>query len=83
MTDHAPMPVKGYTSQSDAKVAMANELKEAEERYLRILDRMRAAGSEYDQRSVSEAFTCMQTGAMWAVRAVFQPQRVKLPDDAS
>lgn len=26
MTEHAPMPVAGYTSQSDAKIALANEI---------------------------------------------------------
>jgi len=81
LTDHKPLPVKGYTGQSDDKVALANRLKEAEERYLRILDEMRADGQIYDQRFVSLAFTSMQETNMWAVRAVFQPTRIKLPED--
>ena len=81
MTDHQPLPVKGYTGQSDAKVALANDLKEAEERYLRILDAMRAAGPSFDQRFISLAFTSMQETNMWAVRAIFQPTRIKLPED--
>lgn len=81
MTDHQPMPVAGYTPQSDDKIALANELKQAEERYLRILDRMRTSGGAYDQRFVSLAFTSMQETNMWAVRAVFQPTRIKLPED--
>jgi hypothetical protein len=31
---------------------------------------------------MAEARTCIQTGAMWAVRAIFKPQRIKLPGDA-
>lgn len=34
-TENQPLPVKGYTGQSNENVALANELKEAEERYLR------------------------------------------------
>lgn len=37
MADHQPIPVKGYTPQSDDKVQFANRLKESEERYLREL----------------------------------------------
>lgn len=87
MTDHKPMPVQGYTPQSDEKVNIANELKHAEERYLRVLDRLVAANGvthptgTFDPRCLAEARTCIQTGAMWAVRAVFQPQRIKLPED--
>lgn len=92
MTDHAPMPVKGYTSQSDDNVALANELKEAEERYLRVLDRLNtvniardSAGvgrsGQIDPRFLALARTHMQTANMFAVRAIFQPQRVKLPED--
>lgn len=37
MSENSPLPVKGYTGQSDENVALANKLKEAEERYLREL----------------------------------------------
>lgn len=74
-----PLPVSGYTSQSTANVNLANELKEAEERYLRLLDRLSTLG--YDGRSIAEARTCINTGAMWAVRAIFQPKRIALPGD--
>lgn len=80
MTDHQSLPVKGYTTQPDDKVAFVNENKELEERVLRRLDQMRGV-ADFDQRMVSEAMTCIQTGFMWANRAVFQPVRVSLPED--
>lgn len=91
--EHKPLPVAGYTGQSDEKIALANELKFAEERYLRILDKladMRAGTSDSnvnalnlvpDQRMVALARTQFQGAAMWAVRSIFQPQRIKLPED--
>lgn len=90
---HAPMPVAGYTSQSQSSVDLANEGKELEERYLRWIDKLNAINMErdaagigrdgqFDPRCMAEARTCIQTGAMWAVRAIFKPQRIKLPEDA-
>jgi hypothetical protein len=92
MTSHQPMPVAGYTPQSEDNVALANELKHAEERYLRVIDKMNeinmkrdAAGisrsGQFDPRFMALARTAMQEANMWAVRAIFQPTRVKLPED--
>ena len=81
MTANTPLPVKGYTAQSDVNVALANEGKELEERYLRWLDKLRA-NPACDQRFVSKAFTDVQQGAMFAIRSIFQLQRIKLPEDA-
>lgn len=81
MTDNSPLPVKGYTGQSNDNVALANRLKEAEERYLRELDELDTFPNT-DKRMVALARTHMQTAAMWAVRSVFQPTRVKLPEDS-
>ena len=85
LTDHQPMPVAGYTAQSDGKIALANEGKDLEERYLRWLDKLSGGRPDptpiCDPRCIAEARTCIQTGAMWAVRAIFQPQRIKLPGD--
>lgn len=89
MTQHTGLPVAGYQPQSDDNVALANELKLAEERYLRALDKLVAMNgthvqgqpTRFDARCLAEARTCIQTGAMWAVRAIFQPQRIKLPED--
>lgn len=74
------MPVAGYVPQSQSNVDLANEGKELEERYLRWLDKLEAHAST-DKRCVALAKTNVQTGAMWAIRAIFQPQRIKLPED--
>lgn len=80
MTTHAALPVAGYTPQPDDKVAMVNRAKELEETVLRHLDALRA-NPNCDQRMVSIAVTGIQEAFMWANRAVFQPGRVKLPED--
>jgi hypothetical protein len=81
MTDHDPMPVKGYTSQSQRNIDLANELKQAEERYLRLLDKLSCEHGTFDGRCLALARTKMQEANMWAVRAIFQPQRIGLPED--
>lgn len=90
-----PLPVAGYTSQSEANIALANEGKELEERYLRWLDKLarlpyhesqsipQGAKLNCDQRLVALARTNIQQGAMWAIRSIFQPTRIKLPEDAA
>lgn len=93
MTEHAGLQVAGYKPQSDAKVALANEGKELEERYLRWLDKLAAQNGPpdasgtvpqvCDPRFIALAKTNIQQGAMWAVRSIFQPGRVKLPEDAA
>jgi hypothetical protein len=95
LTQHQGLPVAGYTGQSDENVDLVNELKHAEERYLRLLDKIvgiRRPGdaakpeadrrSQFDGRFVALAKTHMQTANMFAVRAIFQPTRIKLPEDA-
>lgn len=81
MTEHSGLPVSGYKPQSDDKVAMVNVNKALEERVLRQLDAMRDS-TACDQRMVSIAYTGIQEAFMWANRAVFQPGRVALPEDA-
>lgn len=80
MTDHNPMPVAGYTAQSQSNVDLANEGKELEERYLRWLDKLEYH-PDTDKRCVALGRTNIQTGAMWAIRSIFKPQRIKLPED--
>lgn len=82
MTDHKGLPVAGYQPQSDDKVQLVNTAKELEERVLRQLDVLRER-PDVDQRMVSIAFTGIQEAFMWANRAVFQPSRIKLPEDAA
>lgn len=94
MSDHKGLPVAGYTAQSQSAVDLANEGKLLEERYLRWLDKMVYHNKQwsndpqdidtappFDPRCLAEARTLIQTGAMWAIRAIFQPQRIKLPGE--
>ena len=80
MATHAGLPVIGYQPQSDDKVQTVNAAKELEERVLRHLDKL-AAEPNHDKRRVALAKTGIQEAFMWANRAVFQPGRVKLPED--
>jgi hypothetical protein len=90
MTDHQPMPVKGYTSQNDGNVLLANEGKELEERVLRYLEKvdrnvvvMSMTNEEQGdrRRCIALAKTNTQDAFMWAIRGIFNPQRIKLPED--
>ena len=71
MTTHSGLPVAGYNAQSDEKVALVNVNKQIEERVMRQIDAMTGALA---RTKAQEAF-------MWLNRAVFQPGRVKLPED--
>lgn len=77
---HQPLPVAGYTVQGQTSVDLANEGKALEEAYLRWLDKL-AAHPDTDKRCVALGVTNIQQGAMWAVRSIFKPQRIKLPED--
>jgi hypothetical protein len=76
------LPVVGYKpTQSAHNIELVNKIKELEERFLRHLDLLVADGDP-DPRCIAVARTGMQDAAMWAARAVFQPQRIALPEDA-
>lgn len=84
--DHKPLPVAGYTSQPDAKVAVVNLYKQLEEVLLREIDAAEKLNKEngentYDPRWLAVARTHLQIGFMALNRAVFQPQRIRLPED--
>jgi hypothetical protein len=92
LTDpHKPLPVLGYTDQPAGEVELVNSFKQDEERLLRRLDALYGAMSEkepdgtyrarYDQRWLSIARTHFQEGFMALNRAIFQPQRIALPED--
>lgn len=91
MTDHAALPVAGYTTQSDARVQIVNRAKELEERALRHLDALivPVPGGPPGVTPIEGEINAMvqlarrriQEGFMWANRAVFMPTRVKLTDD--
>ena len=80
MTEHKGLPVYGYQSQSDAKVAMVNHNKQMEEAMLRALDEMQRDPA-FDNRWISIARTHIEQGFMAWNRAIFRPERVKLEGD--
>jgi hypothetical protein len=91
MTDHKPMPVQGYTIQSQPNIDLSNEGKVLEERVLRYIERVVAHAKanpvpdgHLDERARYAAVgrTNIQDGFMWTIRAIFNPQRAKLPEDS-
>ena len=80
MTDHAPLPVAGYTPQSDVKVSLVNTFKHEEEMMLRRLDQLAAypGNDKIDQRWLAIGRTQLEQAFMSINRSVFQPSRVKV-----
>lgn len=76
---HQPLPVSGYTEQSDSRVEMVNKNKALEERVLRRLDDLRTLN--VDQRWLAIGRTHIEEAFMAINRSIFQPQRSKLPED--
>lgn len=76
MTTHAPMPVSGYTPQSEANVAAVNQNKRLEEMVLRQLDMLKD-NPEVDQRWLAIGRTHIEQGFMSINRSVFKPKRFK------
>jgi hypothetical protein len=81
MTEHTGLPVSGYRPQTSGNVHLVNRNKEVEERTLRLLDELRDCGGEVDQRWLAIGRTHIEQGFMAINRAIFQPERVKLPED--
>jgi hypothetical protein len=78
---HNGLPVAGYRPQSKEAVGLVNYNKEIEERCLRIFDYLKNAGTSIDQRWLAIARTHLEQAFMAANRAIFQPERVSLPED--
>lgn len=78
--EHAGLPVDGYRPQSDDKVQTVNGFKQDEERILRKLDALRD-NPAVDPRWLATGRTDLEKAFMAINRSVFQPGRVKLPDD--
>ena len=76
---HQGLPVPGYRPQDDAAIAKVRELKVAEERVLRILDRLKDDPS-IDGRWLAIGRTEIEQGFMAASRAVFKPSRVEIEE---
>ena len=75
-----PLPVAGYTPQSNDAVTTVNRNKQAEERVLRLLDEL-AATPGVDPRWFAVGRTHIEQGFMAINRAVFRPTRIRLPED--
>lgn len=86
MTDHAPLPVSGYTAQPQSKIDEVNINKKLEETVLRRLDLLKAKANAaglplVDQRWLTHGRTLIEDGFMAVNRSIFQPERVKLEGD--
>lgn len=79
-TDLTGLPVKGYQPQSTKAVEMVNGNKVLEERILQCLDIL-AADPAVDQRWLAIGRTQLEQGFMAINRAIFRPQRVRLPSE--
>lgn len=83
MTEHKGLPVAGYKPQSDEKVQIVNGFKQEEERILRKLDALASSAQpgEVDWRWMAIGRTQLEQAFMAINRSIFQPGRVKLPED--
>lgn len=85
-TTHKGLPVAGYKTQPQIAVDAVNTNKENEERLLRLIDDLmngQLNGESFlaDKRWASIARTHLEEGFMALNRAIFQPGRVRLPED--
>ncbi|MBN8533860.1 MAG: hypothetical protein J0L51_07185 [Rhizobiales bacterium] len=80
MTDNKGLPVAGYTVQTNERVALVNANKRLEESVLCALDLVQA-NPDFDKRWLAIARTNIEQGFMAFNRAIFRPERVKLPED--
>jgi hypothetical protein len=85
-THDGALPVSGYKPQTEENVALVNGFKADEERILRKLDALANRGAsslveDIDYRWIAIGRTSIEQGFMAINRAVFQPGRVKLPED--
>lgn len=78
------LPVAGYKpTQPQAAIDAVNVFKALEERTLRALDELADSEVDYDPRWHAIGRTQLQQAFMAINRAVFQPGRVRLPEDPS
>jgi hypothetical protein len=80
------LPVAGYKlTQSNRAIAAVNVFKELEERVLRHIEGLEAMSFNcelnVDGRLLAIGRTQLQGAFMFLARAVFQPERVALPED--
>ena len=80
MTEHQALPVQGYRPQSDERVKLVNENKWDEEETLRRLDQLQLR-DDVDKRWLAIGRTHLEQAWMAINRAVFKPDRAKLPEE--
>ncbi len=76
MTEHTPLPVSGYTKQSDEKVDLVNFNKYLEELVLRTMDAYKE-NPDIDQRWLAIARTDLEKSFMALNRSIFKPARMR------
>ena len=82
-TETKGLPVKGYkATQPEWAIDAVNRFKELEERTLRVAEGL-PGELAVDQRLLAIGKTQLQGAFMFLARAIFQPQRVELPEDAT
>lgn len=81
MSMHDGLPVAGYRPQTTTAVDLVNANKIAEERILRIIDDLQKLGYG-DPWWLSTGRNDIEKGFMALNRAIFQPARISLPEDA-
>lgn len=74
------LPVPGYRPQNDVAIDRVKRNKYTEEELLRLMDSWRSDPT-IEQRWLAIARTQLEQGFMALNRAVFSPERAKLPDD--
>lgn len=75
------LPVEGYRPQTSTSIDLVNQNKREEERILRRLDLL-AETKMVDPRWLAIGRTHLELAWMAINRAIFKPERVKLPDSA-
>lgn len=73
-----PLPIAGYSDQSEATVALVNQNKMLEEKVLRQLDLIYTTAS-IDQRWYHTARRHIEQGFMELNRSIMQPKRITGP----
>lgn len=74
MVDNQHKKITGYRDLTEKEIALMNEIKDQAEQIGALVEKLRAAGSDLDQRWVSIGATDLQTGFMALVRSVAKPE---------
>lgn len=73
--EHKPLPVSGYTPQSNANIELVNRNKDVEELVLRIIDDLDKGDRDVDPHWLEVGRTHIEQGFMALNRAIMQPKR--------